>query len=348
MLSISFTIQVTTEPLFRLVEYQVKEGQDLNLIESWLDSNQALFDLVQEGLKPTAWAISGVATAVDLLAICRRIVGRFAQVPRSQLYIKAMQNELRDSSLMREALLTLKRAPSDQLAELLTTISPRLKAERQEVEEFSRRLQNLTDSSKAGEPFRSEHDVSNETMRTTVVAQRVELSRHKGNLSKNDSAYSRILIDFHNWLEDVLETSLIDVNTLFLRELFIFDQRVPHRAAFAPKTRHAIERALSSPHDYLACDCCALDPKDPTADAAIKATHPATCLLYQLYLESGPLINASDLWNAFLAVVADDETDEKEHMALFERALSELQYLGFVKGTRKKTDHIAKVAWKGL
>jgi hypothetical protein len=33
---------------------------------------------------------------------------------------------------------------------------------------------------------------------------------------------------------------------------------------------------------------------------------------------------------------------------LFERALAELKYLGLIKGTRKKTDHIAKAAWRGL
>lgn len=326
----------------------MKSSQDLELVENWLDSDEALFDLVQAGLKPAGWAISGIAEAVDTLASCRRIIGRLTQVPRSQIYIQAMQNELRGSSVVREALLALKRAPSDQLDELLTTIVPRLKEEH-ELKEFHARLQTLIGFSNAEEPFRSEHDVRNETMRTTVVAQRVELSRHKGNLSKNDSAYSKILTDVHNWLEKFFDKRFIDVNTVFLKELFIFDQRVPHRAAFAPKTRLAIERALSSPHDYLACDCCALDPeKDSTADTVMRATHPATCLLYQLYLESGPLINASDLWNAFLAVVADDEVDDKENMAMFERALSELQYLGFIKGTRKKTDHIVKVAWKGL
>lgn len=33
---------------------------------------------------------------------------------------------------------------------------------------------------------------------------------------------------------------------------------------------------------------------------------------------------------------------------LFERALAELKYLGLIKGTRKKTDHVAKAAWRGL
>jgi hypothetical protein len=36
------------------------------------------------------------------------------------------------------------------------------------------------------------------------------------------------------------------------------------------------------------------------------------------------------------------------YRALVQRALAELRYLGLVKPTRKKTDHIAKMMWKGL
>ncbi|KAI7647877.1 hypothetical protein KC318_g18310, partial [Hortaea werneckii] len=82
-------------------------------------------------------------------------------------------------------------------------------------------------------------------------------------------------------------------------------------------------------------------------EATLAATQPATAVLYQLYLESGNLINASDLWQAFQAVMGDD-ADEQQSMALFQRALAELRALGMVKSTRKRVDHIAKVAWRGL
>jgi len=36
------------------------------------------------------------------------------------------------------------------------------------------------------------------------------------------------------------------------------------------------------------------------------------------------------------------------HRALFYRGLAELKYLGLVKNSRKKTDHLTKLAWKGL
>lgn len=34
--------------------------------------------------------------------------------------------------------------------------------------------------------------------------------------------------------------------------------------------------------------------------------------------------------------------------ALFSRALAELKYLGMIKHSRKKADHLAKLLWNGL
>lgn len=34
--------------------------------------------------------------------------------------------------------------------------------------------------------------------------------------------------------------------------------------------------------------------------------------------------------------------------AVFSRALAELKYMGMVKSSRKKADHLAKVLWNGL
>ena len=78
-----------------------------------------------------------------------------------------------------------------------------------------------------------------------------------------------------------------------------------------------------------------------------------------MYLESGSVVNTADLWKAFWTVVsgAADETEEEEEeeeeetkrvLALFETGLAELKFLGMVKGSRKKADHLQKSAWRGL
>jgi len=346
----SFDILLFLPPdLARLVEESVKEGRDLDLVKLWLDSNHALFQLVKSKLIATQIAISHIVRAVDVLVICHNIILKASRGARSSFYIEALQNGLRDSSAVREILLAIKRAPSDQLAELLPAIAGVIGyADVQELGLIELKLQNLLKSTRPRAPLRSEHDVRNETMRTTVIAQKVELSRHKENLSTNDTAYSEILTVFHNWLQWFFNARFVQLDGLFLNELCVFDQRGAHRAAFTPKTRFAIERALSSPFDYLGCSCCTPDEENCNGDITLKASHPATANLYILYLESGPLMNVSDLWSAFSAIMEDEEKDEKETMAIFEHSLAELRHLGLIKSTRKRTDHITKVAWKGL
>ena len=73
-----------------------------------------------------------------------------------------------------------------------------------------------------------------------------------------------------------------------------------------PTPRRAIERALSAPHDYLNCECC-----EGSGDT-LSPSQPATAILYQLYLESGAIINIADLWAAFNAIVGTDEEVEAE------------------------------------
>ena len=43
-------------------------------------------------------------------------------------------------------------------------------------------------------------------------------------------------------------------------------------------------------------------------------SNPPTSIMYQLYLESGALINVGDLYSAFNAMVAKENTDERSTM----------------------------------
>ena len=156
-------------------------------------------------------------------------------------------------------------------------------------------------------------------------------------------SYSNLLDE----LTDLLEEYLKFENPLdqFLHEIWIYDSKSPYREVFTPKPRHAIERALSVPHDYLGCTCC------KASEEGLSSSQPPTAILYQLYLETGSLINVFDLWSAFYAIVGGEDgvdCDERNALVLFYKALADLKLLGMVKQSRKKTDHLAKLAWKGL
>ncbi|OCK94212.1 uncharacterized protein K441DRAFT_562430, partial [Cenococcum geophilum 1.58] len=124
-------------------------------------------------------------------------------------------------------------------------------------------------------------------------------------------------------------------------EVLVFDAKIAAcREALGGSPRAAIERALSRPHDYLACECC------DRVEVQLAASQPTTALVYQLYLESGAVVNVQDMWNSFQAVM--EEQEENELLALFYRALAKLKYLGMIKNSRKRADDLRKLMWKGL
>ena len=290
-------------------------------------------------------SLSDFITAINLLYDCLSFLGR--PTKRSELYISALSGEGAASTVFREFLLAVNRAPSDifdlMLGAVLDCLDPEDTAF-QEAQKLLQDLHALLQSTETDEPIHRQHV---ETVQTTIVGKKVQLSKKKAMLSESDAQYGNILDGFHDWLNKFFTQRFVSVTDLFLHEIVIYDLKPPHRAVFASKTRFAVERALSSPHDYLNCECC---KPDAHGDSALAPTQPATAILYQLYLESGPLMNANDVWSAFRAIYEkeDEGADENAAMPHFQRALAELKYLGFVKSTRKKTDHVVKLLWKGL
>ena len=337
-------------PSFRTwYEEGVRRYWAVPVSESALEDDSLLHESVCNNLKIQPEALMNMMDAIRVIQELQRCNPGTQVTPRSKLYIQAMSNKLNGSSLIRSLLLSIRKAHSDIMEEAIISIVGILVVSTYHGEFQNIRLELydlLKDKQDAWTPLRSEDDLQNSTLRTTVVAQKVELSKQKSTLSKEDAAYTKVLRKFTDLLEQYFQTTLFDPKNRAFHEIYIYDLKSPHREVFTPRPRHAIERALAAPHDYLDCDCCAPD-KDDGDEQTLSASQPATAVLYQLYLESGSLINASDLWQAFQAVMGDERTEE-QNMALFQRALAELKYLGLVKNTRKRVDHVAKVAWKGL
>ena len=196
-----------------------------------------------------------------------------------------------------------------------------------------------------GFSLRSKYSGQSKVMRTTVIAQRVQLSQDSAALRDEDKKLTTIV----DRVTQLLTTHFADTdpNTVLFSECWLYDSRSPSREVFVPRPRAVFERSLGRPHDYLGCACC------KPGEEGIQATLPATAILYHLYLETGSLINVADLWSAFHALVGqqpqqqpqDEESHEREVLVMFYRGLAELRALGFVKASKKKADHIAKVKW---
>ncbi|PWW78804.1 hypothetical protein C7212DRAFT_273164 [Tuber magnatum] len=278
------------------------------------------------------------------------------KIPRYELYAKALSGELQNSPAIREFLMSLKRMNSTTLLNLLENVmqevqTPAITESLRPLQEKIKKLVEEAEASGGKRNLISEFDITNNTLRGTAVSKKVRLGEQKSSLTKQDTEYSALVQQVYTIAESYLtanfNTSQHGLQNVLLHEIFFYDLRSPHSAVFAPKPRSTIERGLSQPQDYLACSCCTSADGE---EVGIRGTQPPTSIIYQLYLESGALINIYDLWSAFYSVIAgdDEDFDVPTAQALFYRSLAEMRFLGFVKHTKKKTDHIAKLAWKGI
>lgn len=208
------------------------------------------------------------------------------------------------------------------------------------------------DSQVNGKTLRSQYCAQSRILRTTVVAQKVQLSHDESNLTGEDKAFTKLIDGVVEYLATAISCTAAD--TIFLHELWMYESKAPHKDVFIPRPGTIFERALSRPHDYLACACCST-----VVDGGNGATLPATSILYHLYEEAGALMNVADLWTAFYALVgkgdSDDELnpgklsspeyDERTALVLFYQGLADLKAMGFVKATRRRADHVAKNKW---
>lgn len=348
---------VRSLPSFRTFIQSTLEFGDVQKVRSLLDDDEYLIkQLKEERVRSKQWTL-GVLRNVRILTAVRTQESDFVQT-----YLDVMANGSFDVSTDRKSFVDiLQRMTPDEAVQFIsqtlsiiqvgdaslglegsteedeatvTTLS--------EIRAEITRLQGETDDN--GTKLKSKYSGHNKVLRTTVIAQKVQLSRDTADLSNEDKAYTELIDRL------VQEVSLIlkfppKVEDVFLHEVWLYDIKTPYRDVFIPRPRAIVERALLRPHDYLSCSCC------QSREDEIKPTLPTTAILYHLYRETGSLINVADLWSAFFAIVGegnDDALDERTALVLFYRAISELKIMGFVKQSRKKADHVAKLAWEGL
>lgn len=281
------------------------ERKEYETLRTLLDDDNALGDVVVREIQTCKETLQAFLDAIDVLFWIQSGLTLKSKAPWSEIYILAMCADLAGSAAFEDIMLSVKKLPSDTMETLVNGLEAM--GLPLELVEPMTELGQLTDHREDPEvPLRSAYDVHHETLRTTVVAQKVSLSKNTSTLSAQDSAYTKIVDRIYIILRDYLETSLINPQDLFLNEILIFDSKSQHREVFTPKPRYAIERALGSPHDYLGCDCCG------GSEDGLSATQPATAILYQLHLESGAVVNTADLWSAFWTIVGGDGVEDEE------------------------------------
>lgn len=340
-------------PSFRhLIEATIEVG-GAGYARQLLEDDHALVQEIEEALTTRNSRFTKLLRRIFVL----KIANESSIIGPTEIYMRAFEGGLSDSDLVKTVLDSVKRMPPDALVSLVSRILAAIQDGCDESDlvgwlddemEFVDTLSEIWDktseleneSTKIGKPVRSSYSMHSQGVRTTVVAQKVQLSYEKSTLSKHDMQFTELVDNLLKTLKRYL--SFENPRSWFLNETWVYDSVSPYKDVFTPRPRFAVERALSTPSNYLpGCD--------PSID--VPSAKPPTAIVYQMYLESGNLVNVSDIWEAFHSHVGGEEGtgyDERTALMLLYRGLADLKLLGMVKQSKKKADHLAKSVWKGL
>lgn len=274
-----------------------------------------------------------------------------------ELYMTIFEGALRKSDYLKRVFESIRRMTPDDLVIYTARITAAIENGNPEMdlegwasddEEFVEQIQDIEaeasslarNAVKAGKPIRSSDAIHSKGLRTTVIAQRVQLSYEQSTVTEPEKEFISLVDRISSLLEGYF--TLENPKKLFLNEVWLCEATRSSLDVFAPRPRAVIEEALSCPRDYLTCEI---------VEEGLSSTHPATAILYQSYLEAGSLINMADLWTTFYEITTGSEGEEgseREALMQFYQSLADLKLLGMVKQSKKKADHLAKVAWNGL
>lgn len=337
-------------PSFRLRIQDLLEQNEPVHARNLLEDDEKLFEEIVTSLDAKDMFIRNLLRALHVLASCSKVLS-----VNVQLFMDAFTGSIYDSGTITKVINAIKRMGSESLLATMQRIIEAINIGNKELglmpwdddaADFIRSIKDIQiqteelieEANKAEVPIRSKYTAQHKVLRTTVIAQKVQLSHDSSKLSEHDVEFTALVDRFIELLQDYF-TVIFPYNT-FMHEIWLYDHRSPYRDVFTPRPRFVIERALSAPHEYI-----------DTSMEELSSAKPATALLYEMYLENGSLVNVFDLWSAFSHQMSSDDNDgynQRETLALFYRALADLKSLGMIKHSKKKTDHLAKLAWKGL
>ncbi|KAI0252766.1 origin recognition complex subunit 3 N-terminus-domain-containing protein [Lactifluus subvellereus] len=172
---------------------------------------------------------------------------------------------------------------------------------------------------------------------------------------------SPIANKFGDWLMGYLQEHIINLEDLRLWEIWHTGSTPFPSEMLNPAPRASIVSALLQPQTFLPLS--GDDSDDSAAQRLPIWKLPDASILFRRYLEAGRMINVYDLYESFSQVIesqrshlardgsesdgqtADDEEWKMHVQARFVRALHTLDFIGLVKHTGRKADHVMRTVY---
>uniref|UniRef100_A0A671RRQ5 Origin recognition complex subunit 3 n=1 Tax=Sinocyclocheilus anshuiensis TaxID=1608454 RepID=A0A671RRQ5_9TELE len=233
-------------------------------------------------------------------------------------------------------------------AEILKSASTkRMQNVLQQLEDFIGRLEALEEDSSG-----------NGVLSGKMKYQRTDLFQLQKTLLEKESRRTKRMNPFEvlrsqvmEFIDSLVREYLTPAELQPLNEVCYYSSSGVLRQRLNVTPRTSIQAALSHPFYYLQNESLKTDT------GTISSAAPDLCIVYKLHLECGRLLNLYDWLEAYVTVMSaaeDQDTDSEEcgkfdslKHARFIQAVSEMEFLGFVKSTKQKTDHVARLTWGG-
>ncbi|XP_055981059.1 origin recognition complex subunit 3 isoform X2 [Sorex fumeus] len=275
-----------------------------------------------------------------------------------ELYCTCLEKNIWESEEYASALQLLRMLAKDELMTILEKCSEvfnlssekHLDSTAKRIEEFLAQFQSLDD---AKEEEDSSGSQSKGLQRTDLYHLQKSLLEMKElrRTSKKQTKFEVLREKVVNFIDSLVREHLVPPETQPLHEVVYFSAAHVLREHLNAAPRIALHTALNNPYYYLKNEAL------KTEEGCIPNVAPDICIAYKLHLECSRLINLVDWSEAFATVVTaaeqmdvnsvtSEERNEIIH-ARFIRAVSELELLGFIKPTKQKTDHVARLTWGG-
>ncbi|XP_007104089.1 origin recognition complex subunit 3 isoform X2 [Physeter macrocephalus] len=277
-----------------------------------------------------------------------------------ELYCTCLEKSIWDSEEYASALQLLRMLAKDELMAMLQECFKVFKysSEKQlgntakRIEEFLAQFQSLDAEAKEEEEDTSESQ-SKGLQKTDLYHLQKSLLEMKElrRTSKRQTKFEVLREQLVSFIHSLVREYLLLPDTQPLHEVLYFSAAHTLRQHLNAAPRIALHTALNNPYYYLKNEALRSE------EGCIPNVAPDICIAYKLHLECSRLINLVDWSEAFATVVtaaekmdANSVTSEERNEiihARFIRAVSELELLGFIKPTKQKTDHVARLTWGG-
>ncbi|XP_077606392.1 origin recognition complex subunit 3 isoform X2 [Crocuta crocuta] len=275
-----------------------------------------------------------------------------------ELYCTCLEKNIWDSEEYASALQLLRMLAKDELMTILekcfkvfkSSSEKQLGSTAKRIEEFLAQFQSLDEAKEEDDTSGLQSKGLQKTDLYHLQKSLLEMKELR-RTSKKQTRFEVLREKVVNFIDSLVREYLLPPETQPLHEAVYFSAAHTLRERLNAAPRIALHTALNNPYYYLKNEAL------KSEEGCIPNVAPDICVAYKLHLECSRLINLVDWSEAFATVVTSAEkmdansitAEERNEIihARFIRAVSELELLGFIKPTKQKTDHVARLTWGG-